>query len=71
MGGRASGDGEEEKLVEAPLVCGRMENKEANRGGSGTRLLVWSCQLISSSCLGFLPRELEITRFGWGLKELI
>lgn len=70
MGGRASGDGVEKKLVEAPLVFGRMENKEANKGGSEPGS--WSgCQLISSSCLGFLPHELEITRFGWGLKELI
>lgn len=68
MGGRASGDGEEKKLVEAPSGGWRTRRltKEVLEPGS------WSgCQLISSSCLGFLPRELEITRFGWGLKELI
>lgn len=70
MGGRASGDRVEKKLVEAPLVFGRMENRRLTK--EVLEPCSWiGCQLISSSCLGFLPHELEITRFGWGLKELI
>lgn len=70
-GWESLGEGEEKKLVGAPLVFRRMKSKEVSKAGSGTRPLVWSPQLISSSCLGFLPCEQEITRFGLGLKELI
>lgn len=66
MGGRKESEGEEKKLVRIPP-----EFKEFSKSGSGTKLLVCSSQLISYSCLSFLPCELEITRFGWGLKELM
>lgn len=62
--GRRENEGEEN--VGVP-----QEIKEYSRSGSGAKFLVWSSQLISYSCLSFLPCELEITRFGWGLKELI
>lgn len=64
--GEKESEGEEKKLVRVPP-----EFNEFSKSGSGTKLLVWSSQLISYSCLSFLPCELEITRFGWGLKELI